>query len=205
MGRPRKNAGTPGAQARMVKAFWNQLAAGPYARISATSIVREVGCNRATFYYYFDSIDDLAAVALAESVPRQIMDTVGQLVSGQATSMELDDATRQAISRLCLIAGTAGSALLIEECEQALQRAWVHRFDLDMARPEIEAVVQFMASGVLGVMGRWAGAPLGEDFDAYLRTITEVFSVPALTFVAGRRSLGGDNPPTRATPSRRHP
>mgnify|MGYP000893222787 CR=1 FL=1 len=60
MARPRKDSGERGAQERMVQAFWEQLSRMPYREISAASVARESRCNRATFYYHFDSVEDQA-------------------------------------------------------------------------------------------------------------------------------------------------
>ena len=74
MARPRKDSGERGAQERMVQAFWDQLSCMPYREISAASVARESRCNRATFYYHFDSIEDLAEKAVEAAVPSGMAD-----------------------------------------------------------------------------------------------------------------------------------
>ena len=68
MGRPRKDSGEKGAEERMIDAFWCQISFMSFQEITATSIVRQAGCNRATFYYYFDSIEDLAEKAVDAAI-----------------------------------------------------------------------------------------------------------------------------------------
>ena len=69
MARPRKDSEVKGAEQRMVEAFWSQLSRMPYRKVTAASIARQAGCNRATFYYYFDSIEDLAEEAVDAAIP----------------------------------------------------------------------------------------------------------------------------------------
>ena len=72
MARPRKDSEERGAEARMIEAFWDQLSHMPYREVTAASIARQAECNRATFYYYFDSIEDLAEQAVDAAVPTGI-------------------------------------------------------------------------------------------------------------------------------------
>ena len=187
MGRPRKGAGVKAADERMVEAFWNQLASTPYSEITATSIAQQVSCNRATFYYYFDSIDDLANYAVETSVPFEILHLVEGFLSGKLTSLHLDDRTRQAVERLCRLAGTDGCAMLLGRLTSSLEQAWTNHFDLDTSRDDVQAVITFMASGIVGVLGHWAGKPCNEEFDNYLQTISRVFSAPAIEFAGQAR------------------
>lgn len=63
-----------GAEARMIEAFWDQLSRMPYREVTAASVARQAGCNRATFNYYFDSIEDLAEQAVDAAIPTGIAD-----------------------------------------------------------------------------------------------------------------------------------
>lgn len=182
MARPRKDSDIPAANERMVEAFWNQLSRRSYADVTATSITQEVGCNRATFYYHFDSIEDLAIYAVRRSVPREIITIVEKVLSGQLASIQLDDHTRQAIERLCLLAGEHGSTILVDQLKSTLQQTWARHFHLDASAPDVQAVITFMSSGIVGVLGTWANKPINENFDTYLQPISQVFSAPAIRF-----------------------
>ena len=71
MARPRKDSEKRGAEARMIEAFWDQLSRMPYREVTAASVARQAGCNRATFYYYFDSIEDLDIDSMVEEINRE--------------------------------------------------------------------------------------------------------------------------------------
>ena len=187
MGRPRKSSGVPGARIRMIEAFWQQLATRRYSQVTATSITEKVGCNRATFYYHFDSIDDLALRAVEASMPFEIMALAEGVFNGKIAEPRLSDAARRSIERLCLLAGVGGTQILIDHFKSALKQAWQARFHLDTTRDDVQAVMSFMASGVVGILGDWEGRPCDAEFDIRLQTISQLFSGPAIEFAKTHR------------------
>lgn len=101
------------------------------------------------------------------------------------TGVHLDAHTRSAVERLCLLVGDGGSPLLISHLKDLLQQVWVRRFDLDTTREDVQAATAFMASGIVGLLGQFAGRPCDALFDAHLATIGRVFTGPALAFAKG--------------------
>ena len=182
MARPRKDSEEKGAEARMIEAFWDQLSRMPYREVTAASVARQAGCNRATFYYYFDSIEDLAEQAVDAAVPTDIADLAERFLSEDSAPFRLDDAQRRAVERICLLTGLNGSARLTERFKRTLMETWASRFGLDLAQEDVRTVASFMASGIVGILGDQEGLPCDERFDARLQTISEVFSAPAMSF-----------------------
>ena len=186
MARPRKDSEEKGAEARMVEVFWDQLSRMPYREVTAASVARQAGCNRATFYYYFDSIEDLAEKAVDAAVPTGIANLAEKFLARDGASFHLDRPQRLAVERICLLTGPNGSARLTERFKQALMEAWAGRFELDLGRKDVHAVASFMASGIVGLLGEQSGKACDERFDACLQTISEVFSAPAIEFARNR-------------------
>ena len=93
MARPRKDSKTPGAHQRLVDAYL-ALASETRGRLTVTALVEHAGCNRDTFYYHFESMDDLAAQVVvqlfAPEIPAAIL---GCLRSGNP--LTLDEASRK--------------------------------------------------------------------------------------------------------------
>ena len=52
MGRPRKDATTQDVRERLIVAMADRLIREPASAVTVTSLIKEVGCNRSTFYYY---------------------------------------------------------------------------------------------------------------------------------------------------------
>lgn len=186
MPRPRKGSEEKGAEERMVEAFWSQLSRMPYREVTAASIARQAGCNRATFYYYFESIEDLAEQAVGAAIPVGIADLAEKFLAGDGASFHLDRPQRLAVERVCLLTGPNGSTRLTERFKRALMDTWAGRFGLDLGQEDVQAVASFMASGIVGILGDQAGRPCDEHFDARLQAVSEVFSAPAIEFAHGR-------------------
>jgi AcrR family transcriptional regulator len=182
MARPRKDSEEKGAETRMTEAFWDQLSRMPYREVTAASVARQAGCNRATFYYYFDSIEDLAEQAVDAAVPTGIADLAQKLLSESVTSFCLDENQRNAVERICLLTGPNGSTRLAERFKRALAETWASKFGLDPTQEDVRTVASFMASGIVGILGDQEGLPCDERFDARLQTISKVFSASAMRF-----------------------
>ena len=182
MARPRKDSEEKSAAARMIEAFWDQLSRMPYREVTAASVARQAGCNRATFYYYFDSIEDLAEQAVDAAVPTGIADLAEKFLSENGTPFRLDESQRSAVERICLLTGPNGSTRLTERFKRALAETWANKFGLDLAREDVRAVASFMASGIVGILGNQEGLPCDDRFDSRLQTISKVFSAPAMKF-----------------------
>lgn len=187
MARPRKNSKEKGAEQRMVEAFWDQLSRMPYREVTAASIARQAGCNRATFYYYFDSIEDLAERAVDASVPISIADLAEKFLSENGAAFRLDDGQRRAVERICLLTDENGSARLTERFKRALMNAWAGKFGLDLAQDDVRTVASFMAAGIVNILGEQAGKRCDERFDMRLKVISEVFSAPAIEFARKKK------------------
>lgn len=52
MGRPRKDATTQDVRERLIVAMADRLIREPASAVTVTSLIKEVGCNQRTFYYY---------------------------------------------------------------------------------------------------------------------------------------------------------
>ena len=50
MGRPRKDATTQDVRERLIVAMADRLIREPASAVTVTSLIKEVGCNRSTFY-----------------------------------------------------------------------------------------------------------------------------------------------------------
>lgn len=182
MGRPRKNQVEKPVRERIEDAFWELLRERSVGQISVSEIVRAVGCNRNTFYYHFDSVEDLTARAIDQAIPAEIPALAEAYFKGELSTMLLDERARQSIERLCLLMGKGASPALVEQVKAALKAVWMARFPVDCSQEDVACVLEFMASGVAGMLGYW-GARSGEvSLDRCFQSVSSVFSKPAVAF-----------------------
>ena len=180
MARPRYEAGQAHARQRIVEAFWTQLAATPFPRMSVLGLCRTAGLNKNTFYYHFRDLDDLAEAALAESLPREIAATLALLArekagdrlgkaladggAGAEAGAELvalrplarqvnDPATVSRLRRMGLVLSPNGAALR-DRMLDLVVRVWVEELGLDDITVRQERLLRFLAGGLVGVLSR---------------------------------------------------
>ena len=85
MGRPRKDGATQKVRERLISAMADRLIREPVDAVTVTSLIKEVGCNRSTFYYYFADTEQLAEAALDAVVPVEIPQALLSFVRQGAT------------------------------------------------------------------------------------------------------------------------
>ena len=67
MARPRKNQGDS-AEQRIKDAFWSLLEQNDLKDITVSMITASAKCNRGTFYYHFDSLEELIDTVINEEL-----------------------------------------------------------------------------------------------------------------------------------------
>ncbi len=72
MGRPRKDQEGPSAYESLEQAFWDLLEEKSFRSITVRDLTAKAKVNRNTFYYHFESIEDLAFATIRRNVPREL-------------------------------------------------------------------------------------------------------------------------------------
>ncbi|BAK44750.1 hypothetical protein EGYY_16100 [Eggerthella sp. YY7918] len=186
MARPRKDRLQDSVQERIKATFWQLLRERSVSQITVSEIVRVVGCNRNTFYYHFDSVEDLTSHAIAEAIPVEIPVLAEAYFAGALIDMPLDKEARRSIERLCLLVGRGGSPAAAEQVKEALKAVWIERFNMDNTQEDVACVLEFMASGIVGMLGFWASHNDEVPLDRCFHAVSSVFSKPAVAFAQGR-------------------
>lgn len=157
MARPRKDSAEPKARDRLLEAFWQLLETNHLHDITVGMITSEARCNRGTFYYHYADIDALVHGAVASlligdhAVPR----TVFELVADAEASGWLADAVLdQRFHRFALIMQEGEMRLVDAAVKDAVRSLWrsVLCPDGDELKPETLLVIEYAASGVLGLV-----------------------------------------------------
>lgn len=72
MARPKYVEGQADAKQKLVDAFWDALEQDPFEKITVKQITGLAGVNKNTFYYHFETIEDLARCA-ANTIPHDFL------------------------------------------------------------------------------------------------------------------------------------
>ena len=186
MARPRKDQMGDPVQERIKATFWKLLRERSINQISVSEIVRVVGCNRNTFYYHFDSVEDLTAQAVVEAIPVEIPALAEAYFVGTLATVPLDQDARRSIERLCLLVGRGGSPAAVQQVKEALKAVWIERFNMDDTQEDVACVLEFMASGIVGMLGFWVAHNGEVPLDRCFQAVSSVFSKPAIAFAQER-------------------
>ena len=128
MGRPRKDATTQDVRERLIVAMADRLIREPASAVTVTSLIKEVGCNRSTFYYYFADTEQLAEAALDAVVPVEIPRALLSLIRQGAFSLspatpnipDLVQRNAQGIDTLCAVLNGPNAALAQKRVKRRL-------------------------------------------------------------------------------------
>ena len=100
MARPRKDAAGPSAEQRIHQAFWELIAEMPLERITVGDLAARAGCNRGTFYYYYDDIYALLDAVIDANLPKELPSFLFSHFTGASASPASDREPRSPCGRI---------------------------------------------------------------------------------------------------------
>lgn len=111
MARPRKDQPGASARERIEQEFWVLLEETPYRSITVRALSERAKVNHNTFYYHFDSIDDLALSLIDKNIPHEAIAMFVRMTDGDLQEVllrfsEQDTEDRWKRFRLALRNGT---------------------------------------------------------------------------------------------------
>jgi len=159
MARPKRGEGVP-AQERLEGAFWQILAEQPYQEMTIAALSRRAQVNHNTFYYYFDSLDDMAIKMLHKNLVPELPGIVIKAFTANTMSFEQligSGDIWQRMQRLCLMAGGHSTSWLIDELKSSIMDIWIMSLGIDKKTLEErdKIVLTFALSGILAVVGTY--------------------------------------------------
>ena len=155
MGRPKKNTGTPEARQRIIDSFWDLLQDYRLRDITVGMIAREADCNRGTFYYHFNDMDDLVYSAIEEELrgDEQLSMDIFNMITGAGDDAieKLLGGTR--IQRLSLAIRQGGTETVENVVKAVLIDMWrtVLCPDGGDLTEQTRLIIEYTSSGILGV------------------------------------------------------
>lgn len=84
MARPRKDSPGPSAEERLQAAFWELIEEQPLERMTVGDLTARAGCNRGTFYYYYDDMYEMLDAMIDRNLPKQLPSFLLQHFTGEA-------------------------------------------------------------------------------------------------------------------------
>ncbi|WP_439818869.1 TetR/AcrR family transcriptional regulator [Weissella paramesenteroides] len=189
MVRPKKSENENPVRSRIGQEFWKLLRNKPLAQITVSELVKKAECNRATFYYYFDNVDDLAWKMLKESIPVELTKIAQAYFTGEIENVTIDPETMHVIERLSVLIGKDGSSELANLAADALKKVWSKEFLTEGNKndEELSYMFDFMASGIIGIISRYGRSSDTVRLKESLLLINTLFSKTSLDFIASKK------------------
>lgn len=162
MARPRKDAAGPSVEQRLEDAFWELIAETPIDRMTVGDLTARAGCNRGTFYYYYDDIYAMLDDMIDRNLPKELPGFLLMHFSGDTTTPDRDHELSRALQKyqhnvdhLCLLLANASSPLVNRRVKGAIMELWAGAFAAGQhasLEGDARIVLEFVVSGILGLM-----------------------------------------------------
>ncbi len=169
MARPRRDAGAPAMDRRILGEFDAMAREMPTSEITVAALCRRAGCNKTTFYYHFATFADLVERYLEKVGTEELAaQAVGELLGCEERGA-VRDSTPELAERydlLCTLAALNPQGIMAEHIRAALRRHAALALGVgEQPSPRQEMLVEFATGGfaaLLAFRGR-AGNSIGFD------------------------------------------
>jgi AcrR family transcriptional regulator len=170
MARPKLTSRIAPARKRIMEAFWKFYTTEPIDKITVTQITSAAKINRATFYYYFTSVDDVLEQLENELIPTEIPGIALQAFKNRNLNTVI---TRFAalntkrIERICVLASKNGDPLFARRMKDMMIDAWLQQIGgslPDEIADQGRLYFEFVAAGLLGIIGYHGDRGITPDF-----------------------------------------
>lgn len=189
MARPKKDENSNPIRSRIETEFWKLMKKKSLSQITVSELVKNTNCNRTTFYYYFDNVDDLAWKVIAESIPVELPKIAQAYFTGEVEDVTINSKTMQMIEKLSALIGRDGSFRLAYLAADALKKMWIAKLLPDESEydEEISHMFDFTASGIIGIISRYGRNSDIIQLKESLLLISTLFSKTALEFISSKQ------------------
>ena len=152
MGRPRKESEQAGAKQRISEAFWKLLEENEIREITVGMIVTEAQCNRGTFYYHFQSLEDLVESLLSTEVLGTHLVSEALFKMGTDDTYNIfDDLDPLLVKRLVLTVDRVGFGTAYGKIREVALDTWRYLLKPETGEisPDAEVFIDYYIGGVL--------------------------------------------------------
>lgn len=157
MSRPRKDDLQSAATTKIEAAFWRLLEEVGYSEITVRRVSQTAGTNRNSFYYHYESLEDLARKAFLSNAANAyplISSLITGFWDGTAQPAQPDGATVEHARRVMLCARSE-SPFLRDLVGELLRDTWFGVLGIDESLLSVDdwTQVEFIFGGLVAVLG----------------------------------------------------
>lgn len=152
---------------KIIDAFWSIYATTPLKQIRVSAIAEAAGCNRSTFYRYFDSIDDLLEQA-EDDVINEItayVQNYGQNFRNSSSFELTGEVYDLYAERISILVGPEGASAFPARLSAALSPTVIDLIGLDPDDPAATLMSRTLVSSAITIITIWyrQGKPISAE------------------------------------------
>lgn len=172
---------------RLIEAFWALLEERRMADVCVRAVVEKAGCNRSSFYYHFDGIDDLIYGALEREISFEssFADVASMAFLGDASFSPATVARDAHFRRIALVVETGGVDIVSDMLRRIIRGKWEAALGLaeDGLSEEAKMAIEYSMFGTLGVISALLPHSCGEISEESARAAERFMGHNALFLV----------------------
>ena len=154
MARPRKDSASPSAQQRLIDAFWELLKTYKVHEITISMLCGKIGCNRGTFYYHFENIDNLLQRAIEFELIEQtkVTTNIFTIMSREYDASLCDLVQKRNTERLYLVMKQGGREKIESIVKKSMLRMWsavLCPAPSESLTPASRLIIEYSIGGIL--------------------------------------------------------
>ncbi len=154
-------------KAAITQAFWGLYSQLPPSQMKVRAITDAAGCNRSTFYEYFESIYDLLDQAEEELIEqlRAYLEEVASSVGGAEAVERAAALYREHGAQLDALLGPHGDPSFAIRLKERVKPLVMERFALDSRVPGSDILAECLLGAMTSSVAYWhrGGMPIGAD------------------------------------------
>lgn len=156
MARPRKDSGEVPVRERLSQAFWGLFEERPLSQITVGDLAQRARCNRGTFYYYYDTLEDLARAEVDKLLLAELFrDVLSHLSDTDFTENVLNEIPNLQVRlrRICLVTGDHSLSEIADHVKQTAAEVWAEVLGMEDGLTYRQTIVfEFIFGGLMNAM-----------------------------------------------------
>ena len=163
----------------LIDAFWTLYCTKPISSITVKSIVEKAGYNRSTFYEYFLDVYDVlesiesSLLPTLDKLPPLLLDPNDQAIPFDFFIKSYLENSRYYVVLLGDKGDPAFQTKIKNSVKPVLREMLLH--DGKVNSSEIEYILEFVLSAMIGVMGYWFAQEKTISFENLIRLMYDLF------------------------------
>ena len=185
MARPKRSDGLPSAKEKIETEFWKLYEQKPIEKITVKEVCIAAGCNKTTFYYYYQDLHAVLEAIEEDCLPLEAPDMLVELLytddeeDKRAVITSHIENMGSRFDRYCLLLSSKGDPNFVTLVKETMARKWQERLGVDYSSlsEAAQLSVKFVIGGAVNLFAEHGeGAPF--DTDAFSDVVLN-FVLPA--------------------------